>query len=50
MQDHFKDFLNPNGNSEVARAIVEAENREIAPYEQYKNYYSYGVYVARKLG
>jgi SAM-dependent methyltransferase len=50
MQDHFKDFLNRNGNSEAALAIVKAENREIALYEQYKNYYSYGVYVARKLG
>ena len=49
MQDSFKDFLNRNGNSEDARAIVEAENREIELYEKYKTHYSYGVYIARKL-
>ncbi len=50
MQDSFKDFLNRNGNSEGARAIVEAENQEIELYEKYKSHYSYGVYIARKLG
>ena len=49
MQNSFKDFLNRNGNSEEARAIVEMENREIELYEKYKAHYSYGVYVARKL-
>jgi len=49
MQERFKDFLDRNGNSEVARAIVEAENREIELYEKYKAHYSYGVYIARKL-
>lgn len=48
MQNSFKDFLNRNGNSKEARAIVEAENREIELYEKYKAHYSYGVYVARK--
>ena len=50
MQNSFEDFLNRHGNSEKARAIVEAENREIELYEKYKAHYSYGVYVARKLG
>jgi SAM-dependent methyltransferase len=49
MQDSFKDFLSRNGNSEEARAIVEAEKREIKMYEKYKTHYSYGVYIARKL-
>ena len=49
MQNSFKDFLDRNGNSEEARAIVEAENREIEMYEKYKTHYSYGVYIARKL-
>lgn len=49
MQDNFKDFLERNGNSEDARAIVHGENQEIALYEKYKDYYSYGVYIARKL-
>ena len=50
MQDSFKDFLNRNGNSEEARAIVEWEKREIELYEKYRNYYSYGVYIAKKVG
>ena len=50
MQDSLNDFLNRNGNSEEARAIVEAENREIELYEKYKTFYSYGVYIARKIG
>jgi SAM-dependent methyltransferase len=50
MQDRFKDFLNRNGNSEEAKAIMEWEKREIELYEKYKAHYSYGVYIARKLG
>ncbi|MFZ5907571.1 MAG: class I SAM-dependent methyltransferase [Nitrospirota bacterium] len=50
MQDSFQDFLDRNGDSEEARAIVEAEAREIELYEKYRSYYSYGVYIARKLG
>jgi SAM-dependent methyltransferase len=49
MQNRFKNFLDRNGNSEEACAIVEAENREIELYKKYKTHYSYGVYVARKL-
>jgi SAM-dependent methyltransferase len=48
MQASFEDFLNRNGNSEEARAIVAAEQREIDLYETYKAYISYGVYVAKK--
>jgi SAM-dependent methyltransferase len=50
MQNRFQGFLDRNGNSDAARAIVEAENREIEIYEKYKAYYSYGVYIARKPG
>lgn len=49
MQERFKDFLDRNRNGDEARAIVEAENREIELYEKYKTHYSYGVYIARKL-
>lgn len=49
MQAGFKGFLDRNGNSEAARTIVEAENREIELYEKYKNHYSYGIYIARKV-
>lgn len=50
MQDGFQDFLDRNGNSEEACAVVEAEAKEIELYEKYKSYYSYGVYFARKVG
>jgi tRNA splicing endonuclease len=49
MQARFEDFLDRNANSEEARAVVAAEQREIELYEAYKAYVSYGVYVARKL-
>jgi SAM-dependent methyltransferase len=50
MQDSFPDFLDRNGNSEAARAIVEAETKEIELYDRYKSHYGYGVYIARKVG
>lgn len=50
MQQRFERFLELHGGSEDARAIVESEAREIALYEKYKAYYSYGMYIARKLG
>jgi SAM-dependent methyltransferase len=49
MQDCFEEFLRRNDNSERAKAIVNAEKKEIALYEKYKAHYSYGVYIARKL-
>jgi hypothetical protein len=49
MKNRFEGFLKRNDNNEKARAIVEAENREIELYEKYGTQYSYGVYVARKL-
>jgi ubiquinone/menaquinone biosynthesis C-methylase UbiE len=49
MQARFEDFMNRNGNSEEARAVVTAEQKEIDLYEKYKSHYSYGVYIARKL-
>ena len=50
MQSSFAEFLDRHTYSEKAEAIVEAEQKEIALYEKYKAYYSYGVYVARKRG
>ena len=49
MQNSFKDFLDRNNHSEEARAIVEAETREIELYEKNKAFYSYGAYIARKV-
>jgi len=50
MQNSFSEFLARNANNEEAQAIVEAEKKEMSLYKKYKKYYSYGVYVARKLG
>ncbi len=50
MQNRFTEFLERNANSEKAQAIVDDEKKEIALYQKYKKYYSYGVYIARKLG
>lgn len=48
MRKNFDGFLSRNGNSEAARAIVDAERYEIELYEKYKAYFSYGVYIAKK--
>jgi len=50
MQSSFSEFLDRHSYSVKAQTIVEAENKEIALYEKYRTHYSYGVYVARKLG
>ncbi len=49
MQSTFSEFLDRHSYSEKAQEIVEAEKKEIALYEKYKAYYSYGVYIARKV-
>lgn len=49
MQSRFEGFLKAHGDSETARAIVAAEEREIALYERYGRYYGYGFYVARRV-
>lgn len=48
LQSRFEAFLQRNGHSAQARAVVEAERREIELYERFRTYYSYGVYLARK--
>ena len=50
MQDGFEEFLSRHGDSEEAHAIIAAEKQEIRLYEKYGAYYSYGMYIARKLG
>ncbi len=49
IQQRLDDFRERHGNSIESQAIVDAEKQEIALYENYSDYYSYGVYVARKL-
>ena len=48
MEDRFASFLNKHGQSDAARALVEAERAEIALYKRYRAYVSYGYYVARR--
>ena len=48
LQNRFDAFLKKYNHSEAAKAIVEAELKEIDIYSRYKNYYSYGFYIARK--
>ncbi len=50
LQNSFDEYLIQNGNSQEVCAIVDAEQQEIKMYDKYKAYYSYGVYIARKLG
>lgn len=49
MQNRFDAFLERHGHSEEARTIVATEKEEIGLYETYQNYFSYGVYVAKRL-
>lgn len=49
LQSRLDAFLERHGRSDKAKALVEAEKHEFALYEKYSAYYSYGVYVARKL-
>ena len=50
LQRRFPDFLARHEHSEVARAIVAAEEEEISLYERHKAFVGYGYYVARKVG
>jgi ubiquinone/menaquinone biosynthesis C-methylase UbiE len=49
LQDRFEAFLLQHNHSQLAREIVDAEQFEISLYKTYSAYYSYGVYIARKL-
>lgn len=49
MQNRFEGFLQRHGQSEQAKAIVAAEQAEIALYKRYSDYFSYGFYIAHKL-
>jgi SAM-dependent methyltransferase len=50
LRDQYPAFLARHPGDPAAEAIVAADRAEIALYETYKDYYSYGVYVARKRG
>jgi SAM-dependent methyltransferase len=50
MRRRFEDFLNAHDHSDTAKAIVEAEEAEIALYERNRDFVSYGFYIARRDG
>ncbi|MBT8219377.1 MAG: class I SAM-dependent methyltransferase [Bacteroidia bacterium] len=48
LKARFEAFLERNNNSALARKVVEEHKVEIDLYLKYKDYYSYGFYVARR--
>lgn len=48
IQQRFGSFLKRHHYSEAARQLVESEKTEIGIYEKFKDYYSYGFYIAQK--
>lgn len=49
LEDSYEAFLSRHNSSEAALELIQAEKEEVALYRKYKDYYSYGVYIARKL-
>ena len=50
LQSRFPEFLARHGHSHAAQALIEADEREILLYERYKDFVSYGYYIARYVG
>ncbi|MEQ8654291.1 MAG: class I SAM-dependent methyltransferase [Kiloniellales bacterium] len=48
LQARFADFLARQSHSQAARALVQAEEEEIALYERFSAYYSYGYFLASR--
>lgn len=48
MEKRFSSFLEKHDNSEMAQSIIEEHKEEIRLYREYKDYYSYGFYIAKK--
>ena len=49
IQDRLSGFLTRNDHSDEAQAIASAEQEEIALYQKYKAFYSYGFYLAKRV-
>jgi hypothetical protein len=43
-------FVDRHGRTEAARAVAAAQREEIALYRTYGQHFSYGMYVARRVG
>jgi ubiquinone/menaquinone biosynthesis C-methylase UbiE len=48
LETKFETFLNRHNYSNAAINVINGQKAEIALYEKYKDYYSYGFYIARK--
>lgn len=48
LEQRFEIFLEDHRNSKLAQKIVDEHKKEIDLYNSFKEYYSYGFYVARK--
>ena len=49
MREGFSEFLTEHDHSKAALAFVREHEQEIAMYEKYKDYFSYGFYIARRI-
>jgi hypothetical protein len=48
METRFESFLKRNNYSDLALQVVEENKFEIKLYLKYKDFYSYGFYIAKK--
>lgn len=48
LESGFEDFLKRNNNTNLAKKVIADYKDEISLYLKYKDYYSYGFYIARK--
>ncbi|QNI44358.1 S-adenosyl-L-methionine-dependent methyltransferase [Synechococcus sp. WH 8101] len=49
MRSRFSEFLRHNEHSEMAREIVDSEEKEMELFSTFHQYYGYGFYIAKKL-
>jgi cyclopropane fatty-acyl-phospholipid synthase-like methyltransferase len=49
IEDRIDSFLKKHNNSDLAKGIVESEQNEISKYRKYKDFLSYGFYIAKKV-
>ena len=49
MEKRFSSFLEKHNNTEIAKNIIVEHKEEIRRYKKYKDYYSYGFYIAKKI-
>ncbi len=48
LQSHHEEFLKRHNNDPEAREIIEMEKEEFEFYKKYKDYFSYGFFIAQK--